>query len=60
MRKLFEDKIMHVHETADEVRDTARKIGVAAEAQTTLLIALTAVSVAALLVAALLVREVGA
>lgn len=57
MRKPFEAKIMRVHETADDVRASVRSVGEAAEAQTTLLIALTAVSVTALLVAALLVHS---
>lgn len=51
MRKVFEDKIMRVHETADDVRDTVRKVGDAAQAQATLSIALTGVCVVALLVA---------
>lgn len=61
MRKLFDDKIMHAHETltdtADEVRATAYKIGQAAESQAELNIALTGVCIAALLVACLLVRS---
>jgi hypothetical protein len=57
MRKVFEDKIMHVHETAEDVRATVRKVGQAAESQITLNIALTGVCVAALLVACLLVRS---
>jgi hypothetical protein len=51
MRKVFEDKFMRVHETADDVRDTVRKVGDAAQAQATLSIALTGACVVALLVA---------
>jgi len=57
MRKPFEAKIMHAHETAEDVRATVRKVGQAAESQVTLNIALTGVCVAALLVACLLVRS---
>lgn len=56
MRKPFEDKFMQAHEAVEDVRESARKIGVAAESQVTLNIALTAVCVTALLVAALLVH----
>lgn len=57
MRKLFDIENMRVHETVSEVRATARKVATAAETQATLNIALTAVSVTALLVAALLVHN---
>lgn len=57
MRKPFEAKFMQAHETVEDVRESARKIGDAAESQVTLNIALTAVCVAALLVAALLVHS---
>ena len=56
MRKPFEAKIFSVRETAEDVRDTAQRIGAAAESQATLNIALTAVAVTALLVAVILVR----
>lgn len=54
MRKPFSSKITAVTGAADDVRDTARKIGEAAETQATLNIALTSVAVAALLVSVLL------
>lgn len=61
MRKLFDDKIMHVHENINdavgEVRATAYKIGQAAESQAELNIALTGLCVCALLVACFLVRS---
>lgn len=59
MRKPFQAKFMHVQEAADDVQAAARKIGQAAEAQATLNIALTAVAVAALVVAVLLVHGAG-
>lgn len=58
MRKPFEAKIMQMHETADDVRDSVRKVGDAAHSQASLNIALTAVCVAALLVAVIVVRSV--
>lgn len=56
MRKAFSSKISAVSETADDVRESVRKIGDAAHSQATLNIALTAVAVTALIVAALLVH----
>lgn len=56
MRKPFESKIFTVKETAEDVRETAQRIGAAAESQATLNIALTAVCVTALLVAVIVVR----
>ncbi|KUM82381.1 hypothetical protein AQI94_41900 [Streptomyces pseudovenezuelae] len=56
MRKPFEAKILRVQETIDDVSDTSRRIGNAAESQATLNIALTAVCVAALLVAMIVAR----
>lgn len=56
--KDFRPKLSSVQRSVDEVRTSARKVGDAAESQATLNIALTAVCVAALLVAALLVHEV--
>lgn len=47
-----------VRDAMGEVRDSARKVGSAAESQATLNIALTAVAVCALLVAVLVVRDV--
>lgn len=55
--KGFGPKILHVQQSVEEVRSSARKVGSAAESQATLNIALTAVCVAALLVAALLVHD---
>lgn len=55
MRKPFSEKITAVTDAADDVRETARKIGEAAQSQATLNIALTGVAVAALLVCTLLV-----
>lgn len=60
MRKAFNDKIMHVHETADDIRASVRKVGRAAESQATLNIALTGVCVAALLVAMIVARSLAA
>lgn len=57
MRKVFEDKIMRVHEVSDDVRATVHKVGNAAESQARLNIALTGVCIAALLVAVFLVRS---
>lgn len=57
MRKPFEAKIMHMHETADDIRAGVRQVGKAAHSQASLNIALTAVCCAALLVAALLVHS---
>lgn len=57
MRKPFEAKVFNAKTTVGEVRNTAKKVGDAAESQVTLNIALTAVCVAALLVAALLVHS---
>lgn len=56
--KDFRPKLSSVQRSVAEVRTSARKVGDAAESQATLNIALTAVCVAALLVAALLVHEV--
>lgn len=60
MRKPFEAKFLRAAETVQDVRETSRRIGDAAESQATLNIALTAVCVTALLVAVLLVRDAGA
>lgn len=57
MRKPFEAKMMHMHETADDVRASVRKVGDAAHSQASLNVALTGVCVAALLIACLLVRS---
>jgi CHASE3 domain sensor protein len=57
MRKIFEDKIMQVHEIQGDARSAMRNVGKAAESQATLNIALTGVCVAALLVAVFLVRS---
>lgn len=57
MRKFLDAKILDIETTAGDVRDTAGKIGRAAESQARLNIALTAVAVAALLVAVLVVRD---
>lgn len=57
MRKVFEAKTMHVHETVDDIRASVRKVGQAAHSQANLNIALTACCVAALLVAVLVVRS---
>lgn len=51
MRKIFDTKILPVHETVQDVRETSRRIGEAAETQATLNIALTSVAVTGLLVA---------
>lgn len=48
---------MHVHELKDDASATLRKVGMVAETQATLNIALTGVCLAALLVAMLLVRS---
>lgn len=63
--KNLDAKIVHARDTVAEVRDTvtevrsaATRAGRAAESQATLNVALTAVCVAALLVALLAVREV--
>lgn len=55
--KNLDAKIDAAGETVEDARTAARKIGAAAESQATLNIALTAVCVAALLVAVLMVRE---
>lgn len=57
MMKAFGAKVFDAKNTVAEVRETSRRIGDAAETQATLNIALTAVCVAALLVAALLVNS---
>lgn len=57
MRKPFEAKIMHAHETLDDVRESVRKVGDAAHSQASLNIALTAVCCLSLLVAVLVVRS---
>lgn len=57
MRKPFEAKLMHVHETAEDVRASVRKVGDAAHSQASLNIALTGVCVAALLIAVIVVRS---
>jgi hypothetical protein len=57
MRKPFEAKTMHVHETIGDVRESVRRVGDAAHSQATLNIAPTACCVAALLVASLLVHS---
>lgn len=56
MTKGFGAKVFNVKSTVEDVRETSRRIGDAAETQATLNIALTAVCVAALIVAALLVN----
>lgn len=56
MTKGFTSKVFSVKNTVEDVRETSRRIGDAAETQATLNIALTAVCVAALIVAALLVN----
>ena len=57
MRKLFQDKVLKVEQTAEDVRATVRSVGDAAYSQASLNIALTAVCVTALIVAALLVHH---
>lgn len=57
MRKLFEPKIMSVQRTVSDVRETSRRIGEAAESQVTLNIALTAVSVTALMIALVVLQD---
>lgn len=57
MRKFLDAKILDFETTGRDVRDTAGKIGRAAESQARLNIALTAVAVAALLVAVLVVHD---
>ncbi len=60
MRKTFAKKIYTpAQQTLDDLRLMSRKVGAAAEAQTILMITLTAVAVSALLLAALLARKVG-
>lgn len=60
MRKLFEAKAMHVHETVDDARVAVRKAADAFESQATLNIALTAISVTALIVAVIVVHNAAA
>lgn len=57
MRKPFEAKIMHMHETADDIRAGVRKVSDAAQSQATLNIALTAVCCLALIVAVITVTS---
>lgn len=60
MRKILDVKNLDPAGTAKELRETAARVGAAAESQARLNIALTAVCVAALLVAVLTVRSAGA
>lgn len=50
---------MHVQETVEDVRDASQRIGAAAESQAALNVVLTVTAVTALLVAALLIHNVG-
>lgn len=57
MRKPFEAKVFQVKETVEDVRETSRRIGNAAETQATLNIALTGVCVLSLLLALIVVSD---
>jgi hypothetical protein len=50
--KILGPEMMHMHETVDEVRTSARKVGEAAESQAGLNIVLTAACLVAILLAA--------
>lgn len=57
MRKPFTAKVFSVKDTVEDVRETSRRIGSAAESQATLNIALTGVCVLALLLALITVTD---
>lgn len=60
MRKILDAKILDFERVRADVQDTAGKIGNAAQSQARLNVALTAVCVAALLVAVLVLHDQGA